>query len=304
MKSDIPEHPIKFAHNTKMNEEKLRLKRRRAYGNSKRNKSPIQLRAESAILSLIYQCRNLVQADRCALFFVDRENDELWFDVEEEEMRIRIPISSGVAGYCASNAVSLNITDAYKDSRFNNSVDKSTGYLTRSILCVPVVNSENRVLAVIQMINKQKRRQANDTRLGHLSWGHAGEIGTSFRAKPRGEVPCFSSEDEEKLKAFCYNVAEGLELLSTYEKNDSGAPLKKHEVMQLERVLKVLEDEANNIFKQVKHERKTAQGTTRDKSPQRKHSLTSMRLYSQVEELNSLATKLEIAARKTETIAE
>ena len=42
----------------------------------------------------------------------------------------------------------------YKDKRFNSAVDQATGYKTRSILASPVVNSNNRVIGVVEMINK------------------------------------------------------------------------------------------------------------------------------------------------------
>ena len=50
----------------------------------------------------------------------------------------RFPIAKGIAGYVASNAEVLNISDPYRDTRFNREVDMKTGYITKSILCVPV----------------------------------------------------------------------------------------------------------------------------------------------------------------------
>ena len=50
----------------------------------------------------------------------------------------RFPISKGIAGYVASTAEVLNISDPYRDTRFNREVDVKTGYITKSILCVPV----------------------------------------------------------------------------------------------------------------------------------------------------------------------
>lgn len=50
---------------------------------------------------------------------------------------------------------SVNIRDAYKDSRFNPEVDKQTGYVTKTILCMPITTMNGEVIGVTQMINKK-----------------------------------------------------------------------------------------------------------------------------------------------------
>ena len=50
---------------------------------------------------------------------------------------------------------SIRIEDAYADDRFNREVDRQTGFKTRSILCLPVKNSEGEVFAVAQLLNRQ-----------------------------------------------------------------------------------------------------------------------------------------------------
>ena len=37
-----------------------------------------------------------------------------------------------------------------EDSRFDQSVDKSTGYTTRNVLCVPILDASGKIFAVIQ----------------------------------------------------------------------------------------------------------------------------------------------------------
>jgi adenylate cyclase len=66
----------------------------------------------------------------------------------------------GVAGWAASNAKALNIKNAYEDDRFNPEVDKKTGFITRSILCMPILSrarngDQPEVLGVTQMLNKR-----------------------------------------------------------------------------------------------------------------------------------------------------
>lgn len=54
----------------------------------------------------------------------------------------------------------MNIPDCYKDPRFNQAVDKKTGYRTRSMLCLPIfpssddMDQDRQTLGVLQVINK------------------------------------------------------------------------------------------------------------------------------------------------------
>jgi sigma-B regulation protein RsbU (phosphoserine phosphatase) len=50
-----------------------------------------------------------------------------------------------------------NIVDAYTDPRFNPDFDKQTGYRTRSLLCLPMMNSKGKLVGVIQVLNKKNK---------------------------------------------------------------------------------------------------------------------------------------------------
>jgi hypothetical protein len=68
---------------------------------------------------------------------------------------IRFPSHLGIAGAVFTSGESMNIPYAYADLRFNPSFDRQTGFFTRSILCVPIVNKDGRVIGVTQMLNKK-----------------------------------------------------------------------------------------------------------------------------------------------------
>ncbi|XP_040094693.1 cAMP and cAMP-inhibited cGMP 3',5'-cyclic phosphodiesterase 10A, partial [Oryx dammah] len=120
---------------------------------------------DSLLEHIMIYAKNLVNADRCALFQVDHKNQELYsdlFDIGEEKegkpvfkktKEIRFSIEKGIAGQVARTGEVLNIPDAYADPRFNREVDLYTGYTTRNILCMPIV-SRGSVIGVVQMVNK------------------------------------------------------------------------------------------------------------------------------------------------------
>merc|ERR1712007_418477 len=99
-------------------------------------------------------------AQRSTVFLVDEANQQLWSVSTDTGQEIRIPKNAGIAGQCCCEGKVINIPDAYADSRFNQAVDKKTGFKTQSILAVPIFSSgkkedaNNRVVGVIQMINK------------------------------------------------------------------------------------------------------------------------------------------------------
>ena len=98
----------------------------------------------------------IIHADRSSLFLHDPRTDELWSIVAEgvENREIRFPSTSGLAGDTFTRAAIVNVTDAYADPRFNQAVDRSTGYRTRTLLSAPVVTRDGRCLGVMQAFNR------------------------------------------------------------------------------------------------------------------------------------------------------
>jgi HD-GYP domain-containing protein (c-di-GMP phosphodiesterase class II) len=108
------------------------------------------------LLALINdEAAKVAEADRCSIFLVDREKQELWSKVAHGTQEIRIPLGTGIAGAVAARGEVVRIADAYADARFNKKVDADTGYRTRSILCVPMWNTKREVTGVLQALNRR-----------------------------------------------------------------------------------------------------------------------------------------------------
>lgn len=97
----------------------------------------------------------LAEADRSSLFLVDHERHELWTTVAQRTTAIRLPMGSGIAGTVARTGRPINIPSAYDDPRFNPENDRRSGFRTTSILCMPLVNYADKVVGVIQALNKR-----------------------------------------------------------------------------------------------------------------------------------------------------
>ena len=103
------------------------------------------------------ETKNAIQADRCTVFLWDKDTDELWSKVAlgiDESKEIRFPADKGLAGYVVKTGEALNIVDAYSDPRFNPEVDKNTGYKTKTILCMPIMNNNREIIGAFQVLNK------------------------------------------------------------------------------------------------------------------------------------------------------
>ncbi|MDY6358643.1 MAG: HD domain-containing protein [Cyanobacteriota bacterium] len=102
------------------------------------------------------ETRNAMQADRCTVFLWDKDSNELWSKVAlgVGDKEIRFPADKGLAGYVVQTGETVNITNAYSDSRFNPEVDKSTGYHTKTILCMPIMNNNHEIIGAFQVLNK------------------------------------------------------------------------------------------------------------------------------------------------------
>jgi HD-GYP domain-containing protein (c-di-GMP phosphodiesterase class II) len=86
------------------------------------------------------------------------QNDSLDLDSREFTM----PVSDhSVAGAVALHRTILNIADVYdvpegSPVRFDPTLDRKTGYLTRSMLALPLISRRDEVIGVIQLINKKR----------------------------------------------------------------------------------------------------------------------------------------------------
>jgi adenylate cyclase len=118
-----------------------------------------------------------LDAERSTLFIYDAAKDELWSKLADGtgQTEIRIPAGAGLAGAAFRAGEVLDIADCYADERFNQEVDRGSGFRTRNMLCVPLIDRFGSKLGVVQVLNK--------------------------RGGP------FAAVDIRRLKAFCAQIA-------------------------------------------------------------------------------------------------
>ena len=102
----------------------------------------------------------LVKADVGSLLLVDKVKKELFFEValgdsEQTLKEMRLQFGQGIAGWVAQQKQPIIVNDTAKDERFYKKADEKTGFVTKNILCVPVM-SKNEVIGVMQALNKKE----------------------------------------------------------------------------------------------------------------------------------------------------
>src|SRR6266581_6606534 len=101
-----------------------------------------------ALLDLIArEATSLLECDRASIFLLDRERNELWSKVAlgSEEI-LRFDARRGIAGQTALTGNIINVRDAYSDPRFYNAIDDQTGYRTRTLVSVGLLNQQGEII--------------------------------------------------------------------------------------------------------------------------------------------------------------
>ncbi|MBI1884141.1 MAG: SpoIIE family protein phosphatase [Chlamydiae bacterium] len=120
------------------------------------------------VLRLVMEiAKKVVNAEASSLLVLDAKTGLLGYEValgekgEEVKQKFSLKLGQGIAGWVAEHGKPLLVEDAQKDERFFKGADQSTGFKTRSILCVPM-KVHDKITGVIEVINPLKGKKAFD----------------------------------------------------------------------------------------------------------------------------------------------
>lgn len=100
-----------------------------------------------------------LNCERATLFRYNAQRRDLSTRVTTalEIEEIRVPVERGVIGWVARQRQMANIRSPECDVRWDRSIDRQTGFITRNILAAPVISPHNdRLLGVLQILNKAR----------------------------------------------------------------------------------------------------------------------------------------------------
>ena len=110
------------------------------------------------IEEILYVTEKTMNASASSLFLLDQDKQELCFQFISGPVKgllkeATLGTENGIAGWVAQHGEPLIVNNVREDQRFCEDIDEITGFVTNSILCVPLA-VRDRVLGVIEVLNK------------------------------------------------------------------------------------------------------------------------------------------------------
>ncbi|MCE9597890.1 MAG: sensor domain-containing diguanylate cyclase [Spirochaetia bacterium] len=117
------------------------------------------LRLEAVLALLMEKAKEVTEAEASSLMRLDEDTQELYFhtiqgDKSDAIRHIRLKVGEGIAGWVAKEGKPLLVADCSKDPRFSRKADQASTFVTKSMMCVPLVVSRG-VIGTVQVLNKQ-----------------------------------------------------------------------------------------------------------------------------------------------------
>jgi response regulator RpfG family c-di-GMP phosphodiesterase len=137
------------------------------------NKINAGISSASGLSELVEQIMQMAQstlrASASSVMLLDEKTQELYFELAEGDAKrslkqVRISAQTGIAGWVVSNLKPCIVNDVYKDQRFYKSVDTNTGFVSKSILCVPLI-VRAKAIGVLEVLNKNDGSGFSDSDL-------------------------------------------------------------------------------------------------------------------------------------------
>lgn len=103
---------------------------------------------------VVAAAKEVLGADRGSVWLHDPATDELVLEVATGIAPVRVRSGVGLVGACARDRRIINVTDCYADPRFDPGVDRASGYRTRCMLTLPLIDHKDVLVGVMQILNK------------------------------------------------------------------------------------------------------------------------------------------------------
>lgn len=116
---------------------------------------------EGLIDRILADSRPWIGADACSLFLPDADVGDLVIHSAQgggsiRHGEIRVPMGEGIVGAAMQRRETVKVDDVSRDSRFFVAADRKTGYKTRALIAVPLLDGEV-CRGVIEFINPEGR---------------------------------------------------------------------------------------------------------------------------------------------------
>jgi GAF domain-containing protein len=108
------------------------------------------------LAGILHNAKTLIGADRATVFSIEPHSSLLTaLLVDGPKFNQSIPTDQGLAGLCARSKAPIVENDCHMNPAFNHAIDDESGYVTRSLIAHPLLDSNGEVIGVVELLNKQ-----------------------------------------------------------------------------------------------------------------------------------------------------
>jgi HD-GYP domain-containing protein (c-di-GMP phosphodiesterase class II) len=166
-------------------------------------------RLDHLIMMMADMGREMIVSDRCTVWLLDKQKNELYSTVAHGVPPLRLPSNAGLVGHSIRTGQPIFIEDAYTNAKFKGvlesgaiAMDKLTGYHTKALMVIPFRNNEGEIMGAYQAVNKLTRqKQFSEKDLEHLT------LAASYAGKSL-EAALLANEIEETQKEIIVTMGE------------------------------------------------------------------------------------------------
>ena len=129
---------------------------------------------DSVINLVMEKAQSVMEAEASSVMLINEKTGMLEWEValgevgEEVKDKVQLRVGEGIAGWVAQSGQPLIVPDVSQDPRFSKKSDDTTGFITRSILAVPLKVKE-RIIGVAEVINPLHGKSFTDDDLDLFS---------------------------------------------------------------------------------------------------------------------------------------
>jgi len=104
-------------------------------------------------------------AERCSVFVLDPQRDNVWLKVGTglQEHEIEVPKEGSIVGKVIDSGEPVVLSDLDAKPGIHKAVDEKTGFVTRSVLCVPIKSpTRDEITGAFEFLNKRGGERFTD----------------------------------------------------------------------------------------------------------------------------------------------
>jgi len=108
------------------------------------------------LTEVVQAAEAVIEAEGGSLWLYEKERHEVVMRVSTGMEPLRMSADRGIVGECVRTRAIINVPDCYADPRFNQAIDKASGFRTRCMLTLPLVGHDDALVGVLQILNKRR----------------------------------------------------------------------------------------------------------------------------------------------------